>query len=69
VVEREKDMTHTYRIDQQVSGAELGEYQGETKDQALDAMAQDQGYADYDALLEVTGETRDTDTLTVTEIA
>jgi hypothetical protein len=25
VVEREKDMTHTYRIDQQVSGAELGE--------------------------------------------
>lgn len=38
---------NTYRIENTNSGLILGEYQGETKEQALDAMARDAGYKDY----------------------
>lgn len=55
----------SFQINQTVSGVIIGTYEGETPEQALDAMAQDQGYADYAELLIVTGETRDTDTLEV----
>jgi hypothetical protein len=57
----------SYRIVQTVSGVDLGIYAGETEDQALDALAQDQGYDDYDELLSVTRETRDTATLEISE--
>lgn len=58
----------SYQITQTVNGLVIGTYIGEDEAQALDAMAQDQGYADYDALLNVTGETRDTDTLDIREV-
>jgi hypothetical protein len=54
-----------YHITQLVSGVDLGAYEGNTPDEALDAMAQDQGYRDYDELLETTGESRDNHTLEV----
>ncbi len=57
-----------FEINQAVSGVDLGVFNGKTKDQALDAMAQDQGYADYDELLSVTGETRESDTLEIREV-
>ena len=56
----------TYHIIQTVSGVDLGYYEGQTPDEALDAMARDAGYENYDHLLSVTGESRDTDTLAVT---
>lgn len=58
----------SYRVVQTVSGVDLGIYAGETEDQALDAMARDQGYDDYDGLLSVTRETRDADTLKISEV-
>ena len=57
-----------FEIVQPISGVILGIYEGETAEQALDAMAQDAGYSSYDESLAVTGETRETDTLVVTEI-
>ena len=58
----------SWQIDQPVSGVDLGGYPGQTKDEALDAMAKDAGYNDYNHLLSVVGETRDKDTLLVTEV-
>ena len=58
----------SWQIDQTVSGLDLGIYLGETKDEALDAMAVDAGYDSYDELCSVTGETRENDTLLVTEV-
>ena len=57
-----------FQIEQTVSGVDLGVYEGETADQALDAMAKDQGYDNYDDLLSVTRETRETATLAVSEV-
>ena len=57
-----------YQIEQTVSGVVVGIYEGETPDQALDAMAQDAGYKDYDDLLSVTRETRETHTLAIIEL-
>ena len=57
-----------YEIVQTVSGVILGEYEGGNVNEALDALAKDQGYMNYDNLLNVTGETRESDTIEVTEI-
>jgi len=57
-----------FEIVQTTSGVILGIYEGETAEQALDAMAQDAGYSTYEESLAVTGETREDDTLVVTEI-
>ncbi len=43
----------TYRIENTISGAILGDYEGETEADALNAMARDAGYADYAACCEV----------------
>lgn len=49
-----------YQITNRISGADLGEYDGETVEQALDAMARDAGYDDYADLLDrVPGSDRD----------
>lgn len=60
-------MTKSFRIENSKSGADLGVYEGETVTAALDAMARDAGYADYDACCEATG--ADEDDLIVTEVA
>lgn len=41
-----------YRIADNISGTILGDYEGDTPDDALDAMARDAGYADYAAACE-----------------
>ena len=46
-------MTKTYRIENTRSGIILGDYEAETKEAALDAMARDAGYADYAEAQEV----------------
>jgi hypothetical protein len=43
----------TYRIENMISGVILGDYEGATEAEALDAMARDAGYADYAALCNV----------------
>jgi hypothetical protein len=43
---KEPTMT-TYRIENPTTGVCLGDYQGATAQEALDAMARDAGYADY----------------------
>lgn len=43
----------TYRIENTISGVVLGEYAGDTPEQALDAMARDAGYSDYAEACEV----------------
>lgn len=48
----EQKMT-TFRIENTISGVVLGDYDGATEAEALDAMARDAGYADYAALCEV----------------
>ena len=40
-------MTKTYRIENTLSGVDLGAYEGATEAEALDAMARDAGYTDY----------------------
>ena len=40
-------MTRKYEISNTVSGHVFGVYEGDTEQQALDAFAQDAGYADY----------------------
>ena len=58
----------TYQIDQTVSGVTIGQWQADSENDALDLMAQDQGYEDYDDLLSTTGETRETHTLAISLI-
>jgi hypothetical protein len=41
-----------YQITNTISGVDLGIYEGNDCAEALDAMAQEAGYADYDALNE-----------------
>ena len=53
-----------YEITNPTSGVNLGTYQGETPEEALDAMARDAGYADAAEAAEVAGKID----LTVTEI-
>ena len=36
-----------FKITNLVSGTEIGVYEGKTKEEALDAMARDAGYADW----------------------
>jgi len=55
----------TFQIEQTVSGVTLGQWEASNESEALDLMAQDQGYKDYAELLSVTGEPRDTHTLAV----
>jgi hypothetical protein len=45
----------TWRIENRTSGVVLGEYEGETAEDALDAMARDAGYADHAEGTEVSG--------------
>lgn len=41
---------NSYHIQNTISGADLGTYQGATEAAALDAMARDAGYQDYAGL-------------------
>jgi hypothetical protein len=43
----------TFRIENTISGVVLGDYEGATEAEALDAMARDAGYSDYAACCEV----------------
>ena len=43
----------TFRIENTISGVILGDYEGATEAEALDAMARDAGYSDYAACCEV----------------
>lgn len=47
-----------FNITSAASGADLGNYSGETKADALDAMARDAGYSSYAECCEVTGAER-----------
>ena len=40
-------MIHVYEISNTISGADLGGYEAESEEHALDLWAQDAGYADY----------------------
>ena len=60
-------MMAKYLIVQTVSGVVLGTYEGATREEALDALARDEGYDDYAHLQSVIGETPETDTLEITE--
>ena len=46
-------MMKKWSIENRVSGVELGVYEGETREAALDAMARDAGYRDYAEACEV----------------
>lgn len=46
-------MTKRYQIENTKSGLILGTYEAETEAEALDAMARDAGYADYQAACEI----------------
>jgi hypothetical protein len=43
-------MKHFYEITNRVSGAELGTYEADSEEEALDLLAQDAGYADDAAM-------------------
>lgn len=45
----------TYMIENTVSGVILGEYDGATEAEALDALARDAGYESYDDACRVSG--------------
>lgn len=57
----------TFRIENRASGLVLGEYEGDTQAEALDAMARDAGHTNFAAACEVTEE--DGSDLIVTEVA
>lgn len=46
-------MTRRFEIENRKSGLILGDFAGETRKQALDAMAVAYGYASYDRMCEV----------------
>jgi hypothetical protein len=50
--EREREMNR-YQITNVISGVDLGIYEGETEQEALDAMSRDAGYEDHAAAREV----------------
>lgn len=58
-------MTKKFEIANRNSGFVLGIYEGETKQDALDAMARDAGYSSYDAIPDEVGSADD---LIVTEV-
>jgi hypothetical protein len=39
-----------FKIVNRIGGTDLGTYEADTKEEALDAMARDAGYADYSAI-------------------
>lgn len=45
-----------YQITNPRTGVELGTYEAESKQEALDMMAEDAGYSSYAAASDVTGE-------------
>ena len=55
----------TYKITNTASGIEMGTYKGESEQDALDAMARDAGYADYEDAQRVAP----CDTIQVTEVS
>lgn len=57
-----------WKIENRVSGVNLGVYEGPTQGDALDAMARDAGYRDYAEACEVTGESIENEDLDITEI-
>jgi hypothetical protein len=56
-VKKEDKMTNhiAYEISNKISGQELGVYEAASEDGALDALARDAGYADYDAACAAVG--------------
>lgn len=58
-------MAKKFEIANRNSGLVLGVYEGETREQALDAMARDAGYADYAS---VPAEAGSEDDLSVMEV-
>jgi hypothetical protein len=44
-----------YRIENRLSGADIGEYEAETGRDAVEAMARDAGYPSFAAACEATG--------------
>lgn len=59
-----------FSISNHSSGADLGVYEGTTEAEALDAMARDTGYSDFDASCDTLGETLEEarDDLVIVEI-
>ncbi len=59
-------MAH-YEIQNANTAYVLGVYEGETEEEALDAMARDAGYQDYASIAEQQGQA-DEDDLVITEV-
>ncbi len=53
-------MITNYRIVCRTSHAYLGSYEGETREDAIDAYIRDAGYTSVDAAAEVVGQSRET---------
>lgn len=45
----------TYTIESKTSGRLIGTYLGKTEEEAADAMAADQGYADFRTMCDISG--------------
>jgi hypothetical protein len=58
----------TYRIENEHSGLILGEYEGESEADALDAMARDAGYQSYRGLCHVNRADEDDSGIVCTEL-